>query len=129
MRASSLARFVPAGMVLAGLASASVWSVREGWSDYQARQKSIAGTEQAIALTPDNATYSVQLAALTFREDPERAKAALQRTVQLNPWDAMAWIDLGLRAETEGNNAIAEKYLLRAAEVDGEYQPRWTLAN
>jgi hypothetical protein len=39
------------------------------------------------------------------------------------------WIELGLRFEADGKMARAEECLLRAAEADRQYLPRWTLAN
>jgi hypothetical protein len=57
------------------------------------------------------------------------ATAALQRAVALNPSDARCWIELGLRYEKEGHRPLAEQCLLRAAEEDAQYFPRWTLTN
>ena len=51
-------------------------------------------------------------------DDPRKAKEALGRAVALNPWDARSWIELGLRAEAEGDGATSEQCLLRAANVD-----------
>lgn len=129
MRATGWAMLFPVGVVLAGLATAGAWSIRAGWADYRIRQKTIAGTEEAIALTPDNAEYSTRLAQLMSDDDPQKAKVALRRAVSLNPWDARSWIDLGLRAEREGDNATTKLCLLRAADADREFLPRWTLAN
>jgi hypothetical protein len=36
---------------------------------------------------------------------------------------------LGLREEFRGNSAEAESYLVRAAEIDHQFKPAWTLAN
>ena len=47
----------------------------------------------------------------------------------MNPSDSLSWIELGLRVEADGHAAAAEQYFLRAAEVDKEYLPKWTLAN
>jgi len=49
--------------------------------------------------------------------------------VTLNPRLATAWIQLGLDDEAEGNLAAAEIELLRAARVDHQYIPAWTLTN
>jgi hypothetical protein len=38
-------------------------------------------------------------------------------------------MELGLRAETDGDLPNAERCLLQAARVDRQYTPRWTLAN
>ena len=65
-----------------------------------------------------------------LRLNPELAPAnQLRVAVSLNPRLATAWIQLGLDAEGEGNLAEAESDLLRAARVDRQYVPAWTLAN
>jgi tetratricopeptide (TPR) repeat protein len=56
---------------------------------------------------------------------PEELRAA----VRLNPRLAAAWLQLGLDAEANGNFPGAEADLLRAARVDRQYVPSWTLAN
>jgi tetratricopeptide (TPR) repeat protein len=124
-----LVRFGALAIALAGLAAAAAWSVRVGWADYWARQFTVAATEKALALTPGQASYYVQLAVLRSDDDPKRAFEALQRAVALDPFDSRSWIELGLRVEADGHNAAAEQYFLRAAEVDKEYLPKWTLAN
>jgi hypothetical protein len=58
--------------------------------------------------------------------DPTRT---LLRATELNPLHSAAWIRLGLRAEMQGNFPEAEALLLRAASVDRQFEPRWTLAN
>ncbi len=123
------ASFLLAAAALTGLMAAGVWSFRIGWADYLMRQETVGGTERAIALLPERAEYHARLAWLVSDHDPRKAGDALRRAVRLNPWDAQSWIELGLRAETEGDGATAEKYLLRAAEVDTQFLPRWTLAN
>ena len=114
---------------LAGLVAAAAWSVRLGCADYQMRQETPGGTERAIALTPGQSEYYARLAWLVSGDDPRKAEAALRSAVALNPWDARSWIELGLRAEADGNDAAAQRCLLRAAEVDRQFLPRWTLAN
>ncbi len=60
-----------------------------------------------------------------FDSSPSELRAA----VSLNPRLASAWIYLGLDAEADGDLPEAEKDLLRAARVDRQYVPSWTLAN
>ncbi|MGA1996890.1 MAG: hypothetical protein ABSH45_14030 [Bryobacteraceae bacterium] len=122
-------RFVVAGIVLAGFAVAASWSLRLAWADYWARQETLVGLQKALVLTGDQAAYYVRLAALLSEDDPVRATAMLQRAVALNPADARSWIELGLQYEANGEGSRAERSLLRAAEEDKEYLPRWTLAN
>lgn len=111
------------------LLAASAWSIRAGWADSQMRRETVSGTERAIALEPENAEYQARLAWLTADEGHAITKAALRRAVALNPWDARSWIDLGLQAAAEGDDTAAERYLLRAADQDHQFLPRWTLAN
>jgi len=120
---------LPVGAALAGLAAAAAFSLRAGWADYQIRQETVGGTLKAIALMPDQAEYYARLAWLVTDDNPRTAKAALRRAVALNPWDARSWIELGLQAEAEGDDTTAQQGLLRAAEADKKFLPRWTLAN
>jgi hypothetical protein len=122
-------RLLTVAAVLAGLVAAATWSVRLGCADYQMRQETLAGTGRAIALTPGQSEYYARLAWLASGDDPRKAETALRSAVALNPWDARSWIELGLRAEATGDDAAAQRYMLRAAEVDRQFLPRWTLAN
>src|ERR1039458_4740510 len=126
---NSMVRSLVLAIALAGLAVLRQRRILVGWADYSARQLTVAGTEKALALTPWQAAYYVQLAALISDDDPRRASEALQRAVALDPYDSVSWIELGLRVEADGHSAAAEPYFLRAAEVDKEYLPKWTLAN
>jgi len=115
-------------MVL-GFTAASAWSVRLACADHWFRQQTIRETEMAIALTPGQADYYLRLGLLESELNSPKAIWALQRAVALNPSDARSWIELGLRYESEGTPRLAEQCLLRAAEEDKQYLPRWTLAN
>jgi tetratricopeptide (TPR) repeat protein len=129
MRPRRWASFLAVGAALAGLAMAGAWSIRAGWADYRMRQETVSATEAAIALTPGQSEYYARLAWLVSNHDPQTAKKALGRAVALNPWDARSWIELGLRAEAEGDGAASVECLLRAARADNTFLPRWTLAN
>ena len=127
--AGGAARWLATALAVGGFGAAGWWSVRVGWADYWAQQETVAGTERALAATPGQAVYYTRLAALVGDADPPRAVGALRRAVDLNPLDAESWIELGLRAERDGDAAGAEQCLLRAAAADRMYLPRWTLAN
>jgi hypothetical protein len=120
---------LPVGAALAGLLAAAAFSLRAGCADYYMRQETVDSTRRAIALMPDQAEYYARLAFLVADNDPPAARDASRRAVALNPWDARSWIELGLSAEAQGDATSATQYLLRAAEVDKEFLPRWTLAN
>jgi len=75
-------------------------------------------------------TIRLAVAEARLRLYPELAPPnQLRVAVTLNPRLAIAWIQLGLDAEGEGNLAEAEIDLLQAARVDRQYVPAWTLAN
>ena len=112
-----------------GLAAATAWSVLIGYTDYRAQGLTVEGTEKALALVPGNAAYHFQLAVLVSETDSKTAAQAFQRSVALNPFDARPLIELGLRAEQEGQFDSAERYFLRAAEVNNQYLPKWSLTN
>jgi len=115
--------------VLAGLAWAAVWAFRVAAADYYAAAFTVRGLEEAMRWAPGQSLNYVRLSALVSDADPGRARRALEQAVALNPMDARSWIDLGLRHEADGDPAAAERCLLRAAEVDRQYLPSWSLAN
>ena len=127
--AGSILRWLATAAAVAGFGAAAWWSVRAGWADYWARQETVAGTEKALTAMPGRGEYEARLAALVADENPQRADEALRRAVALDPLDAQSWIELGLRAEGNGDDAGAEQCLRRAADADVRYLPRWTLAN
>jgi tetratricopeptide (TPR) repeat protein len=116
-------------VIVAVFALVGVWTVRMAWADSHFRQDTLAGTQEAIQLEPDSAGYYARLSALTQDSDPARSKQALESAVALNPRDSESWVELGLRAEAAGDLAGAERDLLRAANIDKQYLPSWSLAN
>lgn len=81
---------------------------------------------KAGRLVPDNPVYPRELAYL----DLDHRHDLLQRSLSLNPFDAAAWIQLGIDEELrEGNIPAAERAFLAAADYDHMYVPRWTLEN
>ena len=115
--------------VLAGLALASVWTFRLAAADRCVRTVTLEGAEEAVRWAPGQSYDYVWLSAFLSDTNPQRAEQALRKAVALNPQDARSWIDLALRRETDGDSLQAEQYLLRAAETDQQYLPRWSLAN
>jgi hypothetical protein len=121
----STSRFISATVVIAALAIAAWWSIAIAWADLK-----ITGNQTATAVStvPDNADYLSRLAR-AIPDDPVRAVGLLRRAAKLNPWDRENWTELGLFAERNRDYSSAESFLLRAAEIDHQYQPRWSLAN
>ena len=106
----------PAIPIIAVLTVAAWWSFAIAWADIRVGQNQL---EAALAAAPDKAEYLSRLA----------TPASLNRATELNPWDSSSWVELGLLAERDQNYSQAEALLLRAAHVDRQYQPRWSLAN
>ncbi|MGA2119722.1 MAG: hypothetical protein ABSH56_33870 [Bryobacteraceae bacterium] len=129
MTAVRFARTLLFVAALAGLAAASIFSIRLAWADAWFQTETLAGTRRALSVTPDQAAYSVRLALLISDDDPAGAVGALQRALELNPRDALAWIELGLRYEAGGELPLAERALRRASDESRTYLPRWTLMN
>jgi hypothetical protein len=110
------------------LAFASYWSVRLAVADHLFREQTPAAVGRATELAPLNAAY-LAFRALQIDYAGGDSTPLLERAAALNPSDASLWIRLGLAAETRADLPAAEKYLLHAATVSSQYEPRWTLAN
>ena len=112
--------------LVAGACLLGVW---ESWKIMRTDQLYWQGTAEsigaAIHLSPDCWSCYLQLA----RRDDKDAEELLRTSLQLNPYNGDAAIDLGLRYEADGNLGLAEKLLLQAFAVDQTYAPRWSLAN
>lgn len=113
----------------AGLTLAVIWAVRIGLADIYFQRHTLSDTEKAVRLTPGQAEYREHLAAYLSDIDERRAMQALERAVTLDPYDANAWIQLGLLDEAEDRFGAASQCLRRAARVDHTFLPAWSLAN
>jgi hypothetical protein len=113
---------------LGGLAIAVSFSIRLAIADRQFRQHTPESVARALAILPGNAAY-LALRSLQLDYDNQDATPLLERAAMLNPMASAPRIRLGLAAETRGDFARAEKWLLDAARVDHQFEPRWTLAN
>ena len=115
------------------LALGAVYSIRLAIADYQFRQRTPESVARALALLPGNTAYlafrALQLDYDNFDSRNNGAGPLLERAARLNPMASEPRIRLGLAAETRGDFALAEKWLLDAARVDHQFEPRWTLAN
>ncbi len=106
-------------------------SVRIAVADLRSQRNGMDGLNAAIQLEPGDSAL-VARAAL-FRNDngdtsPE-VDRELRRAAELDPLNADLQMALGLRAEFLGHQAEAERYLVRAAEIDHTFKPAWTLAS
>jgi len=125
----SIIQFTLCTLITAGLALAAIWPIRLGLADRFFLELTPESTQKAIDYMPERSMYQRQLGIFYSMDDPQRSRAATRRAVELNPFDARAWIELGLGAELDGDDATAERELGHAAEVDRGYLPRWALAN
>lgn len=113
-------------LLIAALLTGAIFCVRFARAAFLFEQDTAVSIAKAAALVRFNSAYVEHLAAW----QPERKMALLQRAVQLNPFNVDAWIQLGLISEMERHDAAsAERYFLRAAEVDHMFLPKWTLTN
>ena len=103
-------------------------SIRLAYADWLFRQNGIESVARASRLDPANGAYQAWLAELLENDGQDAAKE-LEAAARLSPLSSRVWIRRGLSAESNGDRALAEQLLLRAAEVDRLMEPRWTLMN
>jgi hypothetical protein len=116
-------------VMFAALLAAAAWiSIRSALADVEFRRGTSESVAKAIELAPANTEY-LQFRALQLDYDGSDSAPLLERAAALNPMSSSPRIRLGLRAETRGDFALAEKWLLEAASIDRQFEPRWTLAN
>ncbi len=85
-----------------------------------------ASIPAAVQLVPYNSAYVSRLAAWRQAEKI----ALLHRAIKLNPFDFESLIQLGFASEFQSHDLkTAERYYLRAADVNKMFLPRWTLTN
>ena len=119
-------------VLLIALCGFAVWrSIRIAIADWLASAGTIDGFERAARFAPDNAELLAREA--MYRNGNGDLSPAvdqdLRRAARLNPLDSAVLMTLGLREEFRGNSTKAEGYLVRAAEIDHQFKPAWTLAN
>jgi hypothetical protein len=84
--------------------------------------------QRAMEIAPRNTEY-LALRALELDYDGVDSGALTRKIAALNPYASAPRIRLGLAAEVSGDSVSAERWLLDAARVDQQFEPRWTLAN
>jgi tetratricopeptide (TPR) repeat protein len=110
------------------LGVAAVYSIRLAMADAAFRKHTPQSVARALEILPDDAGYLL-FRAQQLDYDGESSTALLERAARLNPLSSAPRIRLGLAAEARGDFSGAEKWLLDAARVDRQFEPRWTLAN
>ncbi|HVV47571.1 MAG TPA: hypothetical protein VHC72_20310, partial [Bryobacteraceae bacterium] len=127
----ALLRILCRVLVIAVCGFAIWWSVRTARADWLASAGTAGGLQKARLLAPDDPVLTAR-AALDRSDSGDPSPAIdeeLQRAARMNPFDSSLLMTLGLREEFRGNNAAAETDLVRAAAVDHQFKPAWTLAN
>ena len=115
-------------VALLAIVLAGAYSIRLAMADAAFRKHTPEAVARALEILPDRASYLL-LRALQMDYDGADSTALLERAARVNPVSSAPRIRLGLAAETRGDFPGAEKWLLDAARVDRQFEPRWTLAN
>ncbi|HEV2198525.1 MAG TPA: hypothetical protein VGR73_01795 [Bryobacteraceae bacterium] len=119
---------VVAGIAIVGLVIAAAFSIRLAWADFEFRRGTEESVARALRILPNNVQYLL-FRALQLDYAGLDSTAELQRAAALSPLSSAPRLRLGLAGEARGDITTAEKWLLEAARVDRQYEPRWTLAN
>lgn len=119
---------IAAAFVIAVLLAASWFSIRLAQADADFRKHDPASVARAITIMPRNTDY-IAFRALQLDYDGADPTPLLQRIASLNPLASAPRIQLGLAADIRGDPRSAETWLLDAARIDRQFEPRWTLAN
>jgi hypothetical protein len=115
-------------LAILSLAAAAWFSILLARADAEFRKGTPEGVARAVELAPRNTAY-LSLRALQVDYDGGDMRPLLEEIARMNPAASAPRIRLGLDAEVRGDLAGAERWLLDAARVDRQYEPRWTLAN
>jgi hypothetical protein len=110
------------------IAFAAWRTARIATADSLFRHNTLDSVREAVALDPGSAAYH-ELLAEHLLDAGKLQGNELTTAVELSPMDSHYWIRLGFEEEAEGDNAGAERDLLKAAAIDRMYGPRWALMN
>jgi hypothetical protein len=110
------------------IAVSVIYSFRLAMADAAFRTHTPEGVARALQISPNDVSYLL-MRALQLDYDGTDSTALLERAAQAAPLSSAPRIRLGLAAEARGDFSGAEKWLLDAARVDRQFEPRWTLAN
>jgi len=112
-------------ITLAALGTAVWFSIVLARADYYFRNEKV---QRAMEIAPRTTEY-LALRALQLDYEGGDSRELSQKIAALNPYSSAPRIRLGLAAEVLGDSASAQRWLLEAANVDHQFEPRWTLAN
>ena len=127
MLRESVARI--AGVAALGALAIAVWfSIVLARADSLFRAATPEAVQRAVEIAPWNTEY-LALRALQLDYEGSDSTSLTEKVARLNPFASAPRIRLGLAREVSGDFVDAEKWLLDAAGVDHQFEPRWTLAN
>lgn len=109
-----------------GLGLGTYWTARLTWADHLSRSVELSARRNAVRIFPSATLY--ERLAEKLEESGGDPIPDLERAVALEPENAAWRIRLGLRAELAGDYDLAERNLLKAADLSRLYQPRYLLA-
>jgi hypothetical protein len=115
-------------LALAALGIAVWFSIVLARADSYFRVATPEAVRRAVEIAPRNTEY-LALRALQLDYEGVDSTALTEKIAALNPMSSAPRIKLGLAAEIRGDAAGGERWLLDAARVDHQFEPRWTLAN
>ncbi len=122
------AYYAARALFIAALAAGAWISIRAARADFEFQRRTPESVAKAIEIAPGNIEY-LQFRALQLDYDGADSAPLLERAAALNPMSSIPRIRLGLAAESRADFSTAEKWLLEAARIDRQFEPRWTLAN
>jgi tetratricopeptide (TPR) repeat protein len=118
-------------LIVAVCAFLTVQTIRIARADWLAAHPPAGGISKALTVVPEDAALLLR-AALAHSDSGDMSTAVdrqLLRAAAANPLNADIPMALGLREEFRGHIPEAERYLVRAAELDHTFKPAWTLVN
>jgi pentatricopeptide repeat protein len=119
-------------VALIGACGFATWrAIQIARADWAASAGTIQGFEQALRIDPSDPELVARVAVFRSENDDEAPSVdeELRHSARLNPLNSAVLMTLGLREELRGDRTKAEADLIRAAEVDHQFKPAWTLAN
>jgi tetratricopeptide (TPR) repeat protein len=81
--------------------------------------------ENAVQHVPNKARAWFNLGGASLQVDPDRARAAYERAVELRPDYAEAYYDLGVLDQSKGKYSQAVQEYVRATQLKSDYWPAW----
>jgi hypothetical protein len=115
-------------LALSACLIAAYWSIRFAAADELFRENNLDSLRKAVVLAPGNASYRALLAE-HMEGLGDNPQVQLLAAADLSPLESHYWIRLAAWTEEQHDYVKAEQYLLRAAQVDRKFDPRWALMN